>query len=95
MSINLRKAARGQPCQVRLPGVCQSGGENETTVLAHLPNMSIGSKSGDLLSSWACAACHDVLDGRQNHKFDRDWLGFQFLKGMERTIRKLYANGTL
>ena len=31
--MSLRKLARGRPCQVRIPGVCDGGGE--TTVLAH------------------------------------------------------------
>jgi len=95
VKVNLRQAARSQPCQVMLPGICQTGGENSTTILAHLPNMSTGSKSPNLVASWACAACHDVLDGRINHNFDKDFLEHRFLKGMERTIRKLYAQGTL
>ncbi len=32
---DLRKAARGRECQVRIPGVCN--GNPETTVLAHIP----------------------------------------------------------
>lgn len=31
---DLRKAARGRECQVRIPGVCN--GNPETTILAHI-----------------------------------------------------------
>ena len=31
---DLRKAARGRECQVRIPGVCN--GNSETSVLAHI-----------------------------------------------------------
>ena len=47
----LRKYAKGQPCQVMLPHVCISGGENETTVLAHLHSFGMGTKSPDLLAA--------------------------------------------
>ncbi|GGA00280.1 nuclease domain-containing protein [Dyella caseinilytica] len=64
--MNLRKLARGQACLVRLPG-CDGGGE--TTVLAHyrmLPYCGIGIKPPDQLAAFACAACHDAIDGRRN-----------------------------
>ena len=90
--MNLRKYAKGQPCQVMLPNVCISGGENETTVLAHLPSFGIGTKSPDLLGSHCCWECHRHLDGAVSHDFDRQWLREQFNEGVIRTIRKLYAD---
>jgi hypothetical protein len=86
----LRKAARGEPCTVGLP-VCIAGGENETTVLAHLPSGGISIKSHDLLGAHSCSACHDVLDGRVSHDFDPEWLEHMFLRGMKRTILKLIS----
>ncbi len=59
-----RKAARGQPCLIRLPG-CDGGGE--TTVLAHYRlagYCGTGMKPPDALGAFACAACHDKIDGR-------------------------------
>lgn len=95
----LRKAARGQPCQVMLPDVCISGGENPTTVLAHLPSFNngggMGMKAPDLLGAHACHACHDVVDNRVPHNFDRDFVRTRFLEGMRRTIVKLYADNVL
>jgi len=61
--MNLRKHARGQPCRVRLIGVCN--GDRETTVLAHLKNGWYGSlKPPDIIAVHACSACHDAIDGR-------------------------------
>lgn len=63
--MNLRQFARGQPCTVRLPDVCDGGGE--TTVLAHLRKFGLagtGQKPDDRIAVHACAPCHDVIDGR-------------------------------
>ena len=56
--------ARGQPCLLRVPGVCQGG--TETTVAAH-SNLSIHGKAGarkanDQYSVFGCVACHGWLD---------------------------------
>jgi len=88
----LRKYAKGQPCQVNLPDVCISGGENETTVLGHLPSFGIAQKSGDLLGSHICAACHDVVDGRTPSNFPPEWLREKLEHGTIKTLRKLYAD---
>ena len=60
---DLRKLAKGRPCMIRLPG-CDGGGE--TTVLAHyrLAGTGMGRKPPDLCGAWACAPCHDRVDGR-------------------------------
>jgi hypothetical protein len=88
----LRKYAKGQPCQVMLPNVCISGGENLTTVLAHLPSFGMGTKSPDLLGAHCCSACHDVVDGRVQTDKDRDMIRNFFSEGVIRTIRKLYSD---
>jgi len=56
--------ARGQPCLLRVPGVCQGG--TETTVAAH-SNLSIHGKGGarkadDIYSVFSCGTCHAWLD---------------------------------
>ena len=61
--MDLRKEARGKPCQVRLPG-CDGGGE--TTVLAHFRiagYSGIGIKPPDELGAWCCYSCHQFVDG--------------------------------
>ena len=56
--------AKGKPCLLRVPGVCQGG--IETTVAAH-SNWAIHGKAGarkadDQYTAWGCMACHQWLD---------------------------------
>lgn len=63
ISKKIRNSARGQQCQVRIPGVCN--GNNETVILAHVGKGSgMGQKCDDIHATYACSACHDVIDGR-------------------------------
>jgi hypothetical protein len=62
---NLRKEARGEDCQIRVPGFCN--GNPETVVLCHYSLAGIsgkGLKSPDDMAAWGCSACHDVVDFR-------------------------------
>lgn len=81
-----RKAARGQPCMVRLPG-CDGGGE--TTVLAHYRlagYCGTGLKPPDELGAWCCASCHDRIDGRVNCGLPRVELKLAHAEGVFRTL---------
>ncbi len=63
ISKKIRNSARGQECQVRMPGVCNRN--NETVILAHVGKGSgMGQKCDDIHATYACSACHDVIDGR-------------------------------
>lgn len=87
---NLRKAARGRPCQIRLPG-CDGGGE--TTVLAHFRLIGIsgmGVKPPDLLGSWACASCHAKVDSDKSAEVQ-----LAFAHGVFRTQNILLREGLL
>lgn len=60
----LREMAKGRPCLLQMPDVCQGG--TETTVAAH-SNWSDHGKAGarkadDQYTVWACFACHSMLD---------------------------------
>jgi hypothetical protein len=62
----LRQSARGRPCAVRWSVACDGSGE--TTVLAHLRKWSgagVAQKGDDTFAVFACAACHDCIDGRR------------------------------
>lgn len=52
--------ARGRPCLLRVPGVCQGG--TETTVAAHsnwaCHGKGMARKASDAYTVWACASCH-------------------------------------
>lgn len=61
--MNLRKLAKGKPCRVRIPGVCNR--DPATTVLAHIKEGWCGSlKPPDVIGVHACSACHDEIDRR-------------------------------
>jgi len=60
----LLEMARGRPCLLLVPGVCNH--RIDTTVAAH-SNLSIHGKAGarkadDQYSVWGCSACHYWLD---------------------------------
>ncbi|MGK0524555.1 MAG: hypothetical protein ACI92N_002194 [Pseudomonadales bacterium] len=57
----IRESAKGEPCLVRIPGVCN--GNPATTVLAHLNGAGVGCKHADHKAAYACSACHSWLDG--------------------------------
>ena len=88
--MNLRKAAKGRDCMVRLPGICNH--IPETTVLAHVRLAGVsgmGMKADDLLGAWACSSCHDAIDRRAHTDLDRDYVRLAHLEGMVRTIAQL------
>ncbi len=86
----IRKSARGQDCQVRLPGICNF--DPETTVLAHLSGGGMGMKNLDIHAAYCCSACHDVVDGRAKH-FDANYVRLAFFDGMVRTQKILIEQG--
>jgi hypothetical protein len=96
---DLRKLARGQPCLVRIPGVCDGGGE--TTVLAHLRirgNAGIGQKPVDMpFGAFCCFACHEVCDGRRKppEGMTRTDVQFAHALGCLFTVRELDKLGEL
>lgn len=88
--MDLRKAAKGRPCMVRLPDICNHN--PETTVLAHIRMAGLsgmGIKADDLLGAWACSSCHDAIDRRNHTDLDRDYVRLLHLEGMARTIAAL------
>ena len=56
--------ARGMPCLMRMPGICNR--DPETTVAAHSNSRAHGKagarKADDQYSVWSCHACHTWLD---------------------------------
>ena len=62
----LRTLAKGKPCMVRIPNVCNHN--PETTVLAHIrrAGTGMGMKPPDIIGVWACSDCHDSIDRRNN-----------------------------
>jgi hypothetical protein len=89
-----RKEARGKPCMVRIPGVCN--GDPETTVLAHYRlagYCGTGMKPIDALGAWACSACHDECD-RRTRKLETDFVRLCFAEGVMRTLAEIEVEAT-
>lgn len=57
-------SARGAPCSIRLPGICN--GNAETTVWCHLNGHRFGKggalKAHDILGFHGCSSCHAYYD---------------------------------
>jgi len=90
---DLRKAARGRPCELRLHGVCRH--DLETTVLAHIRRANtagVGQKPPDVCAVIACEACHAVLDGRAGSVRASDG---DILDGLLRTLATWSREGLL
>jgi len=93
--MNIRALARGRACEVRLPGCL---GESETVVLAHYRLSGLcgaGMKPSDLIGAWACAACHDAIDGRRKIDIPRDLVRLYHAEGVMRTLDVLEREGVL
>lgn len=91
ISKKIRNSARGQQCQVRIPGVCNRN--PETVVLAHVGKGSgMGQKCDDIHATYACSACHDVIDNRTtlgDPRYNRIYARIYAYKGMIRTQKLL------
>lgn len=86
---NLRKLARGRPCQVRVV-LCSPP---DTTVLAHVRLSGIsgmGLKAPDQLGAHCCANCHSYCDTHHD-----DATKVAFYKGVFRTQAQLIKEGLL
>jgi len=92
-----RKSAQGEDCCIRIPGVCSF--DPETTVLAHLPfgQGAMGSKSPDLIATYSCASCHDVLDRRTPipDGFTPEEIYIYAWEGHARTLLKFEEKGLI
>jgi hypothetical protein len=99
--MNLRREARNRDCMVRIPGICDGGGE--TTVLAHYRlagTCGVGIKPPDILGAWCCGPCHDMVDGRVKRVIDGCVVSDEYIKlahaeGVMRTIYQLEKEGKI
>lgn len=87
MKKNLRKAARGRECTIRIPGVCNFN--PETSVLAHYRLSGIcgtGIKPSDLTGAIGCDNCHAAVDGRLKTEYSYEELRLMHAEGVLRTL---------
>jgi hypothetical protein len=78
-----------------LPGVKVH--DPKTVVWAHSPFMidggHMGGKSHDFIGCFACADCHDRLDGRVDPGITRTDLRCRFLEAWRKSLVKLHDMG--
>jgi hypothetical protein len=93
---DLTKLARGEECDIRVPGICT--GNPQTVVCCHLRMSGIsgyGIKAPDVLAAHGCQACHDYVDGRTQGTHTHEERRSMLLEGMARTQYKLIKRGIL
>ncbi len=96
MTDKYTKSAKGQKCQVRLPGICNHN--PETVIFAHLNGAGLAMKAMPIHGSYCCSNCHDVVDGR-DYKALQDIgmhrLKLYLLEGVIRTQEIMVKEGVL
>lgn len=84
---NLREAARGRECTVRIPGYCNHN--PDTSCLAHYRlagTCGTACKPDDEQGAIACNVCHDIVDSRKRIKeFSREEIRLMHAEGVFRT----------
>ena len=86
--VDLREFARGQRCQVWLPGCLDP--DRSTVILAHLRRANVagvGQKPPDLIGVHACHACHRVIDGVRDVGLTRYEIDTNLFFALIRTLK--------
>jgi len=89
----ITKSARGEDCQIRIPGVCNFN--PETTVYCHVGGGGMGMKASDLHGAYGCSSCHSVLDGHSKDRYPKEELKLYHYDGMVRTQLILLEKGLI
>ncbi|MPW31914.1 DUF1364 family protein [Agarivorans sp. B2Z047] len=89
----ITESAKGEECQVRIPGACN--GNPETTVLAHVgKNRERGIKCDDTFAVFACSSCHDEID-RRMRLYPNEQVTTVNFESVERTQRQIFEKRLL
>lgn len=97
----IRDSARGQDCTIKSPWCLNGRDGNETVVFAHYAmkaDQALGMKADDSSGAYACAQCHDWLDGRYKPApGEYPWAEKEhyWFRGMRETWRMLLVNEVL
>lgn len=94
--MDLRKYAKNQSCQIRVPGVCRF--QPEYTVWCHVRMVGLSGaslKALDILGAFGCDACHLVVDGQQKSEYSYGERRLMLLEGMARSQTILAREGIL
>ncbi|TQV82839.1 DUF1364 domain-containing protein [Aliikangiella coralliicola] len=86
-SKKITQSAKGEECQIRIPGVCNFN--EETTVFCHLNGAGMALKNNDNEGAYGCSNCHAAMDGQLKTTFSHDELKLMHLEAVMRTQRIL------
>jgi len=90
----ITKSARGQDCQIRIPGYCNRN--PETVVFCHLSGGGIGAKVSDIHGAYGCSDCHDIVDRRvKAGRIAKEDIDLWFLEAVIRTQLLLIEQGLI
>ena len=89
----ITKSAKGEECQIRIPGYCN--GNPETVVFCHLGGGGMGYKSNDIHGAYGCSSCHDAIDGRRIVNWTDNQIKVWFYDGVVRTQLILIDKGMI
>lgn len=89
------RSARGRPCQIRIPGSCEPGPQNENVVPCHDNGAGMAMKASNIQIAYGCRACHDVVDGRAKTEHAPALIRIWFLEGILRTQEIMIKEGIL
>jgi hypothetical protein len=94
---DLRQAAAGEPCLIRVPGECRR--DDAYTVLAHVRLIDVSGmaiKAPDMIAALGCDRCHDICDGRvPTLTYNYDQRRQMLLEGFARTIARRAEQGLI
>lgn len=90
--LTIMNSARDEDCSLRIVPCAHT----DTTIAAHIGrSRGMAFKCHDMFVVYACANCHDVIDGRVKHNFTREELDSDKLRALEETQLKLIAKGLI
>ena len=95
----IRDSARGEACEVRIPGVCT--GNPEHTIWSHAPLGAAGKgrslKALDVCGAFACVACDAAMDQATGRPagMTRDQVLLDWMFGHLRSLVKLKQKGLI
>lgn len=89
----ITKSAKGEECEIRLPGICNFN--PETTVYCHIGGGGMALKANDIHGAYGCSSCHSVLDGGVKSDINKEDLTLYHYDGMVRTQLILLEKGLI
>lgn len=69
-STKAQRCAQGHECTLLIPDTCN--GDSSTTILAHTGRHGSAKRNHDEDAVYACSACHDAIDRRNNRFWSHD-----------------------